>query len=566
MEIQGNIVDIENRRVYPGTVVIRGKKITSIIERTPLNPFDLTKNKSLPFILPGFIDSHIHLEMTNLMPSEYARAALSQGIVACLADCHDLANVAGREGILELIKNSKKIPFNFYFSAPSTLVKDLYTYEDIQKLLEMEEVTHLGEIQNYPDVILHEKYIEELLKLAKNAGKPVDGCSPGVSGENLEEYVKSGISTDHQCISQENVLEKIKKGMKVALACSNLDLIRSCAALFFENASFMMFCGQSMYAPTVSSSYINCAVSNAVKEGGDLFGVLEAACLTPVRHYKLNCGTLHSGDDADFILCESLEKFNVIATFIKGDCVYMRPQRKTQKDEYSFRVKNFASIKPKIIYDFVSKHVSEKDLEVSSQNKNSKSSAWELHPSINTINICDGEMTTVRTVMYLEEKDGKFESDIEKDCIKLVLYDRMGKNLKPALAFVHGFGIKKGAAAMSISHDSHNIIAVGVDDKDIALAINRVIDMRGGIALSVDCKIKAELPFSIAGLMADLYLTEINRKYYLLKKCFTGEMGCNLTYPVYTLSYLASTQIPSLKLSLNGLVNVVEQEEIPLVQ
>lgn len=557
MNIQGFIVDIEKRRIYPGIVSVEKGKIVSI---TPLSHDALAtdENKFRPYILPGFVDAHLHLEMTHAVPSEYARAALSQGTVAAVADCHDTVNVVGRRGVELYIRLSKKIPFTFGFSAPSTLAADRYSLADVEKLLSMKEVTHLGEIQNFPDVLMHEKYIQQLLALAKKYHKPVDGCSPGVSKERLEEYLDSGISTDHQCASYENALEKIEHDMFIVLQAKKMDSLSSLFPLFSYHSDRLMFSGQNMYVPAISAGYINAAVARAVSEGADLFGVLRAACITPVEHYSLPVGTLHEGDRADFILVDSMEEFNVIATYVKGQCVFSKRRE--------FCAKRFRPMRIHGLNTWGARALDEKDLLVSALPHNAqKSMSVELRPAVNVIDICDGEVTTVRDLRFIREKGGLLQSDVEQDCLKVVIYDRYTKNTKPVVGFVHGFGIKRGGAAMSVSHDAHNIVAVGVADDDIALAINRVVSLRGGIALSVDKKVRADLSFPVCGLMSNLQLDELNKKFALLYDCFKKKMGCTLQHPIDTLSYIASPQLPSIKLSLEGLMNVVEQEVIPLV-
>lgn len=556
MRIQGNIVDIYKRRIYLGIITIQCGRIAAI---TPRNASCLDASDHFnPYILPGFIDAHLHLEMTHVIPSEYVRAALSQGTVGAVADCHDSVCVMGVKGALMLINNARKLPFAFGFSAPSTLVPGTYEISDVQRLLSLKEVTHLGEIQNFPDVLLHESYVEELLALAKKKHKPVDGCSPGLSGDRLVEYVSSGISTDHQCTSYENALEKFSYGMAIMVQAKKIDSLTQLLPLFAEHGDRMMFSGQSLYAPHVASKYINAAVSAAVKEGADMFGVLRAACITPVEHYHLDVGTLNVGDPADFIMVDSMERFDVMATFVKGKCYY--------SNNKAYQAKKVPYRKMYPVNKWNTTAVTEQDLQVSALSQSGKKSAsCEIKPQVNVISVCDGEITTVRTLMCVMEKNGLLCSDVAQDCLKVIVYDRYHPHTKPVVGFVNGFGLKTGGAAMSVSHDAHNIVAVGVEDRDIVLAINRVVALKGGIALAVRGKIQQELALPICGLMSNLPLERVNKKFAEMFELFVGEMGCKLLHPIDTLSFIASPQLPSLKLSLKGLVNVVEQEIVPLV-
>src|SRR5574344_2184304 len=557
MDVQGNIIDIDKKRIYAGTVSIQHGKITSIV---PL-PQDIVcdgKDKLRPYILPGFIDAHVHLEMTHAIPSEYARAALSQGTIAAVVDCHDTVNVVGRRGVEAYIKSAKKIPFAFAFSAPSTLCKERYTIADVEKLLSRSEVTNLGEIQNFPDVLLNEKYIQQLIAVAKKHNKPIDGCSPGLSKDRLDQYLDSGISTDHQCTSYDNALEKIEHEMIVMLQTKKIDSLSQLFPLFTYHGSHLMFSGQNIYAPALSKGYINSAVSKAIAQGADMYGVLTAACLTPVKQYHLPIGTLHNDDNADFIIVDSVEKFNVLATFYHGKCVYS-----ASKD---YKANSFKVVKIHNLNNWNTKPILKEDLRISAaSNAMGKSISCEMRPDVNVIDVCDGEVTTVRNMRFIQEKKGLLEADTKQDCIKVVVYSRYEKNAKPATAFVHGFGIKTGGAAMSISHDAHNIVAIGVEDEDIAKAINRVVSLKGGIALSVNGKICSDLAFPVCGLMSNLPLDELNKKFAQLYFDLNKKMGCILQHPIDTLSYIASPQLPSIKLTPEGLVNVVEQEIVPLV-
>ena len=557
MDIQGNIVDVEKERIFPGTVHVEHGRIKSIIA-DPGYEINDALSASRPFILPGFVDAHIHLEMTHVEPSEYVRLAVSKGTVGAVADCHDVVNVLGMKGEEALIANAKKVPFHFGFSAPSTLVKGVYELDDVEKLLAKKEVTNLGELQNFPDVLLHERWVQSELAFARKYHKPADGSSPGLTGDKLDEYCASEIATDHWCTSYDNALEKIHHGMSVILQIKKLANLTSIFPLFKEFGDKLMFSGQNMYTPAIASGYIDVAVEKCVTSGGDLFGILMAACITPVKQYKLDVGTLHEGDSADFILVGNLEHFEVKATFIRGKCVYSKIK------EYVPGKTRFH--KMSAVNKFNAVPLREEDLRVSAFSPTmEKLHSCELKPAVNVIAVCDGESNTVRSMMLLREKYGFLNADVSQDCIKVVLYDRYHGKTKPAVAFIHGFGIKTGAAAMSVSHDAHNIVAVGVEDRDIVIAVNRVVALKGGIALSVRGKIRSELPFPIAGLMSNKPFEQVNSKFDELYLLFKGEMGCTLSYPIETLSSIANPQLPSLKLTLEGIMNVVEQEIVPLV-
>lgn len=541
--IDGIIIDIENKTSFPGSVVIDDDRILEIKKADVYEILSDRFSKKLPYILPGFIDSHLHLDLTKVSPSEYARLAFSQGVVGAVVDCHDIVSVIGKNGLLTLIENSKNTPFYFGFSAPSRITNG-YTVNDIAELLSMDEVTHLGEIKDFPSVILHEQYLEQLYNLAKKYNKPIDGYAPGVTRHNLIEYCKSPISTDHECYSYEDTLEKILAGLKVQIQTRTNFEFSQLKKIFEDYSENLMLCSQIIFGPNIPKGYLNKSVKQLINLDFDIFSVLKAACINPIKHYKLKTGCLKKGDYADFILVDSSYNFEVLKTYIKGKCVY--DQNNIVKSELNL-LKPVETIKSKFISQDDIKIISEKDF-----------------VDVNVINAVDDEINTVRSIFRMTVKNGLICSDTKQDILKTVLVDRKGVS-KPSVAFVHGFGIKHGALAISISHDEHNLTSVGVKDKDIVVAMNRVIEIGGGFVYAIDGKVVAEIPLKFAGLISTLTAEELTEQFEKVRPIIRDKMKCTIKHPIHTLSYLSDIEIPSLKLSLKGLFNVPGQEFIDLV-
>jgi|TARA_B110001469_G_scaffold29854_1_gene30450 adenine deaminase len=528
MKIKGRIVDIYNKTIYKGELVVEGGKIKAIIKKD---------HQVTDFIMPGFIDAHIHIESSMLVPSEFAKIAVTHGTVATVSDPHEIANVLGIEGIEFMIENGNKVPFKFNFGAPSCVPATAFESagavidsEGIKKLLQKKEIKYLAEMMNYPGVLYDDDEISKKIAWAKHYNKPVDGHAPGLRGDDISKYISAGISTDHECFTHEEGLEKLQKGMKVIIregsAAKNFEALIDLLPEHFEN---MMFCSDDKHPDDLLINHINKLCARSIKKKIDLYKVLQAACINPINHYNLDVGTLKVGDPADFIIVEDLVNFKTLQTYIDGELVFSKGISKIE------------SVPFKILNNFNTNKKSISDFRVESNAK-----------QIRVIEALEGELVTNELIENSLIENGNLVSNIRTDVLKMAVVNRY-KNEKPAIAFIKNFGLKEGAIASSVGHDSHNVIAIGSTDQAICNAVNLLIETKGGICALSNSE-KKVLPLPIAGIMSDQNGKTIGKEYALLDQ-MAKEMGSTLKAPYMTLSFMALLVIPSLKLSDKGLFN-----------
>ena len=526
MIVQGNIVDIQNKRIYKGEVTILNGKISSIKEAT---------HSVESFILPGFVDAHIHIESSMLVPSEFAKIAVIHGTVATVSDPHEIANVLGVKGVDFMIENGKKVPLKFNFGAPSCVPATSFESagaiidsDDIKLMMENPDIKYLAEMMNYPGVLFDDEEVLKKIQHSKNNNKPIDGHAPGLRGDDVTKYISAGISTDHECFTFEEALEKLQKGMKVIIregsAAKNFEALIALLPEHFEN---MMFCSDDKHPDDLLLGHINQLCERAVAKGIDVFKVLQAACVNPVKHYNLEVGLLQKGDDADFILVDNLTKFNVLETYINGELVAKNGESFVKS--VPFEVLNNFNTDQKKVADFRFASSSEK---------------------IRVIEALDGELVTNQIEEDSLIIDGNLVSNTATDVLKMTVVNRY-KNTEPSIAFIKNFGLKEGAIASSVGHDSHNIIAVGVSDEAICIAVNLIIENRGGIC-AVNSSEEKIVSLPVAGIMSDKSAEEIGKSYAELDT-MAKQMGSKLRAPYMSLSFMALLVIPSLKLSDKGL-------------
>jgi len=526
MIVQGNIVDILNGTIFKGELVVEKDKITAIRKA----------NHSIDnYILPGFVDAHIHIESAMLVPSEFARIAVTHGTIATVSDPHEIANVLGVKGVEFMIENGKKVPLKFNFGAPSCVPATSFesagaviNADDIKKMLENPDIKYLAEMMNYPGVLYDDKEVLAKIEHAKNNGKPIDGHAPGLRGEDASKYIAAGITTDHECFSYDEALEKLQKGMKVIIregsAAKNFEELIDLLPNHYKN---MMFCSDDKHPDDLLLGHINELCKRAVAKGIDVFKVLQAACVNPVKHYNLDVGLLQKGDFADFIIVDDLVHFNVIETYINGEVVAKNGE--SFIEPVDFEVLNNFNCDTKKVADF-----------------NYKSSAKKIR----VIEVLDGELVTNQIETESLIDNGNLVSNTATDVLKMTVVNRYQNNT-PTIAFIKNFGLKEGAIASSVGHDSHNIIAVGVSDEAICKAVNLIIENRGGVcAVSSTTEKIVSLP--VAGIMSDKSAKEIGKAYAALD-AMAKEMGSKLKAPYMSLSFMALLVIPSLKLSDKGL-------------
>lgn len=527
--VKGNIVDIENKKIFYSDIEVADGKIISI------KVLDDQKENA-PYILPGFIDAHVHIESSMLVPSEFAKLAVVHGTVATISDPHEIANVCGMKGVEYMIENGKQVPFKFYFGAPSCVpATDFETAgaslnaNDVDALLVKDEINYLSEMMNFPGVLHHDEEVEAKINSAKIYNKPVDGHAPGLRGEDAKKYIDAGISTDHECFTKEEALEKLQYGMKILIregsAAKNFDAL---VGLLDDYENEMMFCSDDKHPDSLVRSHINDLCKRAVEKGISIFKVLKAACINPVGHYKMNVGLLKENDPADFIVVKDLENFEVVKTFINGILVAENGVSKIATRR-SAVINNFNCTK-KIAPDFEYKKNNDENL--------------------NVIEALDGQLVTNKISIKPKIKNDFYVSDVDNDILKIAVVNRY-KDAPVAIAFVKSFGLKKGAIASSVAHDSHNIIAVGVDDENICNAVNLIIQNNGGISC-VDANEEIILSLPVAGLMSNEDGYTIAEKYTAIDKA-AKDLGSKLSAPFMTLSFMALLVIPHVKLSDLGL-------------
>ena len=526
MNVKGNIIDILNKRIFKGEVVIENGYISAIRE---------VNHEVENYILPGFVDAHIHIESSMVVPSEFAKIAVVHGTVATVSDPHEIANVLGVKGVDFMIENGKKVPLKFNFGAPSCVPATSFESAgaiidaaDIKLMMENPDIKYLAEMMNYPGVLFDDEEVLKKIEHAKNNNKPIDGHAPGLRGDDVTKYIAAGISTDHECFTFDEALEKLQKGMKVLIregsAAKNFEALIALLPEHFEN---MMFCSDDKHPDDLLLGHINQLCERAVAKGIDVFKVLQAACVNPVKHYNLEVGLLQKGDAADFILVDNLKEFNVLETYINGELVAKNGESFVKS--VPFEVLNNFNTDKKKVADFRFE---------SSANK------------IRVIEALDGELVTNQMEAASLVVDGNLVSNTATDVLKMTVVNRY-KNAEPSIAFIKNFGIKEGAIASSVGHDSHNIIAIGVSDEAICKAVNLIIENRGGICAVNNLEEKiVSLP--VAGIMSDKSAKEIGKAYAELD-VMAKQMGSTLRAPYMSLSFMALLVIPSLKLSDKGL-------------
>ena len=524
--VRGIICDPVQRKTFAGEIIIKN----GLIER--INKMDHVPDQT---ILPGFVDAHIHIESSMLVPSEFARLAVRHGTVATVSDPHEIANVCGIKGVDFMIENGKKVPLKFYFGAPSCVPATSFEtagaeldVDAVEKLLQREEIHYLAEMMNWPGVLNDDPAVLAKIESARKHGKPVDGHAPGLKGENARKYASAGITTDHECFTKEEAVDKLHAGMYIAIregsAAKNYSALID---LLGEYPGKIMFCSDDKHPDDLLRGHINEIAARALALDYDLFDILHACAVLPVRHYKLNVGLLQPGDPADFIIIDNPGSMKVLETWIDGIPVFQN------------NAVQFPEIKAPIINNFDPYEVSPDDFRLFSENRNQQ-----------VIIARDGELITERETVTLKIIKGEVLPDPDRDILKIVVVNRYQKQ-PPSVGFIRNFGIKNGAIASSVGHDSHNIIAIGSSDELISRAINLIMEKRGGI--SAICGDKEDiLPLPVAGIMSNGSGRKVAAGYERLSR-MAKKMGSQIQAPFMLISFMALLVIPRLKMSDKGL-------------
>jgi adenine deaminase len=537
--IRATIIDIHNRQQHAAEIHWHEQRIIAINK--------INTNEKLPYAMPGFCDAHIHIESSMLLPQAFAAEVVKHGTIATVSDPHEIANVCGKDGVYYMIQNAQSSPLYINFGAPSCVPATLFetagavlNAEDVKELLQRSDIRYLSEMMNYPGVLNNDEEVMKKIHYAHELNKPVDGHAPGLTGNDAFRYIRAGISTDHECFTYEEALFKVQNDMKILIReGSSAKNFEALYPLIDDYPDRVMLCTDDSHPDDLLKGHINLIVKRALDKGCNLYHVLRAASLNVRLHYGLEYGLLRVGDYADFILADDLNTMHVNATYIKGECV-------------ASAGKSYITVTPaEPINQFGIDTIRPEELAVQ-----------KTGTKVRVIHALDGQLITKESLEYLPvDTDNNLQSDITQDIVKIAVVNRYTQQ-KPAIAFIKNTGLKQGAFASSVAHDSHNIVAVGTNDDDLCDAINAVINHRGGLSVACNKEIQT-LALPVAGLMSLMDAQAVGHAYEALDKK-VKEYGSVLRAPFMTLSFMALLVIPQLKLSDKGLFDGSAFRFVPL--
>jgi len=537
----GNIVDVVNKKIYKGEIAIADGVISEIRETK--------KEVENVYILPGLIDSHVHIESSMLVPSAFAAEAVKHGTVATVSDPHEIANVLGVKGVEFMIEDGNSVPFKFFFGAPSCVPATEFetsgfsiSDKDIDYLFKNKDIHYLAEVMNFPGVIYDDPNVLKKIEISKKYNKKIDGHAPNVRGEALDKYINAGITTDHECFDIEEALEKIQKGMIIQIregsAAKNFETLYELIDQFPDS---VMLCSDDLHPDDLTNGHINLLIKRALSKGLDFFNVIRTCTYNIVRHYGINVGLLQKNDPADFIVIDNINDFNILETYCDGIPVF-KDNKSLINSNNKISINNFARNKISLNEILVSK---------SSEETN-----------INVISVIDGELITKLITSPVKIENNYVVQDIENDILKIVVINRYDEKSIPTVGFIKNFGLKNGAIASSVAHDSHNIVAVGANDVDLINAINEIISNKGGLSVSEN-ENTFSLKLEIAGLMTNKKAKYVAQKYNELDTK-AKQMGSRLRAPFMTLSFMSLLVIPEIKIGDKYLFDSLRFKEISI--
>ncbi|MBI3887380.1 MAG: adenine deaminase [Opitutae bacterium] len=550
--LSGQIVDLHRRRVFPGTVEWSGGRIRRLVRDDSVRETRL--------ILPGLVDAHIHIESSMLPPAEFARWSVVHGTVATVSDPHEIANVLGAAGVDYMIRDGARTPFKFHFGAPSCVPATAFESagatldaKAVARLLRKKEIRCLSEVMNFPGVLARDPSLMAMIAAAKKLGKPVDGHAPGLRGPDARRYAAAGITTDHECFTLAEAQDKLAARMKILIregsAARNFAAL---APLLKTDAAQCMFCCDDLHPDLLMLRHLDEHVRRALALGADRFDVLRCASVNPVQHYGLKVGLLRVGDPADFIVVEGWKTFRVQRTYLDG--VLVAANGRSRLPRQPSRTPNQFRARPRRAEDFSVKVGRTVPV---GRRLGRDSSPYHL----NLIEALNGQLITRHLREAPKIVRGCVVADVKRDILKIAVISRYTPHAPVAVGFIRGFGLRAGALASTVAHDSHNIVAVGVDDASLAAAVNLVIKHRGGISVVGRGK-RGVLPLPIAGLMSDADGRVVARRYTALD-AMAKKLGSRLDAPFMTLSFMALLVIPDLKLSDHGLFSATKWGFVP---
>jgi adenine deaminase len=527
--IEGNLVDVVREAVFPARIETSHGIIT-LIERVDKEFRD--------FLVPGLIDAHIHIESSLLSPSRFAEAAVPHGTTAVIADPHEIANVLGLEGIDYMVRDAAAVPLRFYFTAPSCVPATPFETSgavlgprEVEKLLERDNFIALGELMNYPGAIRGDPDVIAKIDVARRLRKPVDGHCPLLSGEPLRAYVGLGISTDHECTTAAEALEKHALGMRVMVREGSVSKDLEALAPFARDHEFLLV-SDDLLLPDLLRGHLDRSLAAAVSLGIDPFRALRAATINPARHYGLPLGLLEAGRMADIVRVADLGSFRILEVYIGG-------RRAAGQGRPTFVAR------PEPLPGRLSvRERSPRDFAVRASGPSAK---------VRSIGLVKDSLLTQSLKATLSVEDGLVMPDADRDILRIAVVNRY-RDAPVANGFVTGFGLKDGAIAGSVAHDSHNIIAVGAGAGDVADAVNRVIREGGGFSACASGR-GAILPLPVAGLMSAEPAAAVGETLDRLHAMAEAQ-GSTIPRPFMAMSFLSLLVIPSLKIGDRGLFDV----------